>query len=120
VPALVDHYLEKIESGGIRIVGALTSETKTLKELLEGLESPERVILMVGPEGDFSAGEYERIFESGFAPVGLGELVLRTETAVIWMAAAVRYQFSHEPYFSGSIVFFSAALAYFLSEDWSD
>ncbi|MDC0324949.1 hypothetical protein OAL42_02655, partial [Akkermansiaceae bacterium] len=27
---------------------------------------------------------------------------------------------SHEPYFSGSIVFFSAALAYFLSEDRSD
>jgi 16S rRNA (uracil1498-N3)-methyltransferase len=48
---------------------------------------------MVGPEGDFSAGEYEKIFESGFAPVGLGELVLRTETAVIWMAAAVRFQF---------------------------
>ena len=57
------------------------------------LRFPERVVLMVGPEGDFSAGEYERIFESGFAPVGLGELVLRTETAVVWMAAAVRYQF---------------------------
>tara|TARA_B100000900_G_scaffold414278_1_gene440502 strand:- start:793 stop:1521 length:729 start_codon:yes stop_codon:yes gene_type:complete len=93
VPALLNHYLEKIESGGIRIVGALTSETKTLKKLLERHESPERVVLMVGPEGDFSAGEYKRIFESGFAPVGLGELVLRTETAVIWMAAAVRYQF---------------------------
>ena len=35
MPALVDHYLEKIESGGIRIVGALTSETKTLKETIE-------------------------------------------------------------------------------------
>ncbi len=93
VPALLDNYLEKIEPGGTRIVGALTSKTKTLKDLLDGLEVPERVVLMVGPEGDFSAGEYERIFESGFAPVGLGELVLRTETAVIFMAAAVRYQF---------------------------
>jgi 16S rRNA (uracil1498-N3)-methyltransferase len=93
VPALLDNYLEKIEPGGTRIVGALTSETKTLKDLLDGLEIPERVVLMVGPEGDFSAGEYERIFESGFAPVGLGDLVLRTETAAIFMAAAVRYQF---------------------------
>ena len=93
VPALLDNYLENIEPGGTRIVGALTSETKTLKELLDRLEAPDRVVLMVGPEGDFSAGEYERIFESRFAPVGLGELVLRTETAVIWMAAAVRFQF---------------------------
>lgn len=93
VPALLDNYLRNIEPGGTRIVGALTSETKTLKEVLDGLEVPERVVLMVGPEGDFSAGEYERIFESGFAPVGLGELVLRTETAVVWMAAAVRFQF---------------------------
>ena len=93
VPALLDNYLENIEPGGTRIVGALTSETKTLKELLDRLEAPDRVVLMVGPEGDFSAGEYKRIFESSFAPVSLGELVLRTETAVIWMAAAVRFQF---------------------------
>lgn len=93
VPALLDNYLENIEPGGTRIVGALTSETKTLKELLDRLEAPDRVVLMVGPEGDFSAGEYKRIFESRFAPVSLGELVLRTETAVIWMAAAVRFQF---------------------------
>ena len=93
IPALLDNYFENIEPGGTRIVGALTSETKTLKELLDRLEVPDRVVLMVGPEGDFSAGEYERIFESRFAPVGLGELVLRTETAVIWMAAAVRFQF---------------------------
>ena len=93
IPALLDNYLENIEPGGTRIVGALTSETKTLKELLDRLEAPDRVVLMVGPEGDFSAGEYKRIFESSFAPVSLGELVLRTETAVIWMAAAVRFQF---------------------------
>jgi len=61
--------------------------------LLGELESPERVVTMVGPEGDFSEAEYQRIVESGFIPVSLGELVLRTETAVLWMAAAVRYQF---------------------------
>jgi 16S rRNA (uracil1498-N3)-methyltransferase len=49
--------------------------------------------LLIGPEGDFSAGEYEGILEAGFAPVSLGNLVLRTETAVFWMIAAVRYQF---------------------------
>jgi 16S rRNA U1498 N3-methylase RsmE len=31
--------------------------------------------------------------EAGFAGVSLGELILRTETAVFWMVSAVRYQF---------------------------
>ena len=93
VPMLLDDYLREIEPGGTQIVAALNSEAKTLKALFREQEVPERVVMMVGPEGDFSADEYQRIFESGFAPVSLGELVLRTETAVLWMAAAVRYQF---------------------------
>ncbi|MEN8775236.1 MAG: RsmE family RNA methyltransferase [Akkermansiaceae bacterium] len=93
VPKLLGDYLEDIEPGGIRIVAALTPETKPLKVKLEDIGVPERLVAMVGPEGDFSEDEYERIFKVDFAPVRLGELVLRTETAVLWMAAAVRYQF---------------------------
>jgi len=93
VPKLLHRYLDELEPGGARMVGALTDEAAPLRTLLGELESPERVVTMVGPEGDFSEDEYQRIFESGFIPVSLGELVLRTETAVLWMAAAVRYQF---------------------------
>ena len=60
---------------------------------LEVVENPDSVTLLIGPEGDFSAGEYEEIARSGWSPVDLGELVLRTETAVFAMVAAVRYQF---------------------------
>ncbi len=92
-PKSLEDYLGGLEAGGTRIVAALTPETKPLRGLLEEVGKPERVLAMVGPEGDFSEKEYEKIFESGFAQVSLGELVLRTETAVLWMAAVVRYQF---------------------------
>jgi 16S rRNA (uracil1498-N3)-methyltransferase len=41
----------------------------------------EEVLLLIGPEGDFTAEESELAQKSGFAKVGLGASVLRTETA---------------------------------------
>lgn len=95
VPLELGQYLTSLDEGteGARFVGALTEETKSLRSLLSEMDSPARVCLIIGPEGDFSSAEYEEIFSAGYAPVSLGELVLRTETAVFWMMSAVRYQF---------------------------
>ncbi len=41
------------------------------------------VLILIGPEGDFSQGELDMAFEKGFIPVGLGPSRLRTETAAI-------------------------------------
>jgi len=51
---------------------------------------PLRVVLAVGPEGGFSAGELGRFLDAGFKPLGMGPAVLRTETAALYGAAAVR------------------------------
>jgi 16S rRNA (uracil1498-N3)-methyltransferase len=48
------------------------------------------VALVIGPEGGFSPGEVSRFLEAGFKPFKLGETVLRTETAALCGAAAVR------------------------------
>lgn len=39
------------------------------------------VLILIGPEGDFSKDEVEKAVLSGFVPVSLGESRLRTETA---------------------------------------
>lgn len=44
---------------------------------------PRRVVLLVGPEGGFDAGEVEHCRHADFLPVGLGPRILRTETAAI-------------------------------------
>lgn len=53
-----------------------------------GPATADTALLVVGPEGGFTAGEVEQLTSAGFAPRSLGPLTLRTETAVL--AGAVR------------------------------
>lgn len=47
----------------------------------------DRIVLLVGPEGGFAAGELAAIAVAGFVPRGLGPHILRTETAAVVGAA---------------------------------
>jgi 16S rRNA (uracil1498-N3)-methyltransferase len=51
---------------------------------------PSLVALAVGPEGGFSGPEVSLFVEKGFKPLTIGDTVLRTETAALYCAAAVR------------------------------
>lgn len=48
-----------------------------------GRQRPERIALLVGPEGGFTTDEVELARAGGFIPVSLGPRILRTETAAI-------------------------------------
>ena len=50
-------------------------------------------VLIVGPEGDFTAEEVQQIVAAGARGVGLGPLRLRTETAAIAMLSYARLMF---------------------------
>lgn len=60
---------------------------RSIKEVLEGFEGTD-IIVMIGPEGDFSAEEAGLALQAGFIPVHLGASRLRTETAALAAAAA--------------------------------
>lgn len=45
--------------------------------------SEDKITLLIGPEGDFSQNEVNKAQSHGFTPVGLGQRVLRTETAAL-------------------------------------
>ena len=51
---------------------------------------PPLAVLAVGPEGGFSPAELDRFTGAGFKTLGMGPTVLRTETAALYGAAAVR------------------------------
>lgn len=55
--------------------------------------SPRPVILMIGPEGDFSRAEIAQAVATGWQPVSLGSSRLRIETAAIAATAAVYFTF---------------------------
>lgn len=55
-------------------------DKKLLKELYH---SGEDVLVLIGPEGDFSEEEIALALRKGFQPISLGESRLRTETAAL-------------------------------------
>lgn len=64
---------------------------RSIKEVLQSHEGRE-IVVMIGPEGDFSHEEAEMALAAGFIPVHLGASRLRTETAALTAAASVYYQ----------------------------
>ncbi len=65
---------------------------RSIKDVLSGYEGTD-IIIMIGPEGDFSQSEAELALASGFIPVHLGASRLRTETAALTAAASVYLHF---------------------------
>jgi 16S rRNA (uracil1498-N3)-methyltransferase len=51
--------------------------------LLDAINKENDILVMVGPEGDFSVDEVKEALTAGFQPVSLGESRLRTETAAL-------------------------------------
>ncbi|NLY74122.1 MAG: 16S rRNA (uracil(1498)-N(3))-methyltransferase [Firmicutes bacterium] len=69
-------------------------QARSLKQVLKSLKvQPERVTVLIGPEGGFSVGEVEKARTQGAIPVTLGPRILRTETAGLVVAAALFYHF---------------------------
>ena len=63
---------------------------RSIKEVLSGFEG-EEIIVLIGPEGDFSRAEAELALSNGFIPVHLGDSRLRTETAALTAVSAVYF-----------------------------
>ena len=78
-----------------RIIGSLQPEARPLSTLVGEAKHQGAVSafdVLIGPEGDFSPAEIGRARASGFRPASLGPLVLRSETASIFVAAALHYE----------------------------
>lgn len=65
---------------------------RSVKEILKEFEGTD-IIVMIGPEGDFSKEEAESALAAGFIPVHLGASRLRTETAALTAAAATYFRY---------------------------
>lgn len=75
--------------GGWRGVLSLAEGSMPLRQALKAVTPQTPICLALGPEGGWSAAEEQQLLQRGFAPVGLGNRVLRTETAAIAALAAV-------------------------------
>ncbi len=58
-------------------------------ELIKEYKPGDNVLILVGPEGDFSPKEVESALMNGFMPVTFGQSRLRTETAALYAVQAI-------------------------------
>jgi len=64
---------------------------RSIKEVLSDFDGTE-IVVLIGPEGDFSRAEAELALANGFIPVHLGNSRLRTETAALTAVSAVYFR----------------------------
>jgi 16S rRNA (uracil1498-N3)-methyltransferase len=56
---------------------------------------PQKALWLIGPEGDFSPAEMTAAVMAGFAPVSLGRLVLRCDTAAVYALSVLSHELQH-------------------------
>jgi len=68
------------------------AEPAPLRDVFEReLSDARSVLVVIGPEGGFSADEVERARDAGALAISLGRRILRTETAALVVLAALLY-----------------------------
>lgn len=82
-------FLKEVrDNDAIKLMGYCDADYPRLR-LVDEYKAGRDVIIMVGPEGDFSPSEVEQAVASGFIPVTFGDTRLRTETAALYGVTAV-------------------------------
>lgn len=96
VPLGVQDFLnEQRGFKGLKLIASLQPDAKPLRHTLNevrGEKALDEVMVLVGPEGDFTPAEMGVIRSEGFLPVSLGSNVLRTETAALYLTSVLLYE----------------------------
>ena len=81
----------------LRLIGSLQPDARHLKKILEDYSSehrdrPRSVMMLVGPEGDFTPAELSLARRHGCQPITLGPVILRVETAALYCLSILSYE----------------------------
>jgi len=88
-----DEVIRRAQDFDLKLIPNLTGKRHTLKEILEQ-KKPGSVLALIGPEGDFSPEEISMAIKAGFRPITFGDYVFRVETAAVYVAGILNYEFS--------------------------
>jgi 16S rRNA (uracil1498-N3)-methyltransferase len=81
----------------LRLIGSLQTDARHLKDLLTSYvkdhgDRPTSVLMLIGPEGDFTPAELSLAKSHGCQPITLGPIILRVETAAIYSLSVLSYE----------------------------
>jgi 16S rRNA (uracil1498-N3)-methyltransferase len=85
------------QSIDLRLIGSLQPDAQHLKGILatflsEHNHRPRSVLMLVGPEGDFTPAELAMARRHGCQPITLGPIILRVETAALYCLSVLSYE----------------------------
>ena len=92
--------IDKTADFDLKLIPHLSGDRQSLKNVLSRFFSgkdigspkapPPRILVLIGPEGDFSGNEVNLALSAGFIPITLGRSVLRVDTAAISTASFIK------------------------------
>jgi 16S rRNA (uracil1498-N3)-methyltransferase len=96
-PRTVAQFFGERPRFDLQLIGSLQSDALHLKTILaehvaEHGDRPASVLMLIGPEGDFTPAELNLARGNGCRPITLGPIILRVETAAIYCLSVLSYE----------------------------
>lgn len=93
-PCMPRAFFERNGRFDLMLIGSLQSDARPLKQLMAEVSAkrPKSVLILVGPEGDFTPAEVALAKSHGCRPITLGPIILRTETAAIYCVSVLNHE----------------------------
>jgi 16S rRNA (uracil1498-N3)-methyltransferase len=98
-PVTLDRFFAQQSAQDLLIIAAIEPGARRLKELLAEWSAlhpaktkPASVLVLIGPEGDFTPAEIGLAKSRGCLPMSLGPIILRTETAAIYSLSTLAHE----------------------------
>jgi 16S rRNA (uracil1498-N3)-methyltransferase len=92
-PTPLEMFFSTFQDTDLKLVLWEGEQTRHLRTVLAACARAASVALVIGPEGGLTPREVAQGESSGFLPVGLGERILRTETASLVAVTLLQYRF---------------------------
>jgi 16S rRNA (uracil1498-N3)-methyltransferase len=93
VPQTMSQFFQHSRRFDLQLIGSLQADAVHLKKILaEHPDRPKSVLMLVGPEGDFTPAELSLARSQGCRPITLGPIILRVETASIYCLSILSYE----------------------------
>jgi 16S rRNA (uracil1498-N3)-methyltransferase len=98
-PVPLDRFFARRPDHDLVLIAAIEPGARRLKDLLAewsalhpGKNRPSSVLVLIGPEGDFTPAEVGMAKSHGCIPLSLGPIILRTETAAIYTLSTLAHE----------------------------
>jgi 16S rRNA (uracil1498-N3)-methyltransferase len=93
-PVSLKEFFAQGEKYDLMLIASLQPGAVGVKKALAdaGAKRPRKVLVLVGPEGDFTPAEVNLARNHGCQPITLGPIILRTETAAIFCVSVLAHE----------------------------